>query len=95
MVKSLVENYFLYYKIACQNARNGISDLLDFEFFLGGMPQTPQKHRAYGTRFASRLLLYLSRLLQNVLRTLTSIFAERMYIYHSQTFYAVVVSLHL
>ena len=35
MVKSLVEMIF-FYKIACQTAQNGISDLLDFEIFLVG-----------------------------------------------------------
>ena len=55
MVKSLVENYFFYYQIACQNARNGFSDLLNF---------------ACGIRFSRRLLLYLSHLLHNLLRTL-------------------------
>ena len=36
MVKSLVEIFFYYYKIGCQNARNGISDLLEFEIFSRG-----------------------------------------------------------
>ena len=35
------------------------------------MPPHPLEAHARGTRFSRRVLLYLSRLLQNLLRTLT------------------------
>ena len=74
MVKSLVEKLLFYYKIARQNAQNSISDLLDFENFMGGHAPRPHlEAHACGTRFSCRLLLYLSCLLQNLLRTLTSL----------------------
>ena len=95
MVKSLVE-FFFYYKIACQNAGNGISDLLDFEIFLGGgaWPQTPLENRAYGTRFSSHLLLYLSRLLQNLLRTLLVALADLNSVPNRKTWWTLSQFLH-
>ena len=45
-----------------------------FKFFWGGhAPRPPLEAHAYGTRFSRRLLLYFSRLLQNLLRTLKTI----------------------
>ena len=46
MVKSLVENYFLYYQIAYQNAQNGISDCsvvtpVNHEHAVEGIRNTP------------------------------------------------------
>ena len=53
-----------------ENAENGISERLDFKISWGACPQTPLEARTFGAHFPSRLHLFASLLLQNLLKAL-------------------------
>ena len=57
-------------KYLLENAGNAISERLDFNFYGGACPQTPLEALPFGARFPSRLHLFPSLLLQNLLKAL-------------------------
>ena len=68
MVKSLVEDYFFITKLLAKTHKTAYLTFLILKW--GACPQTPLKACTCGTHFSHCLLLYLNRLLQNLLRTL-------------------------